>query len=65
MTFAYFPIIRSYKCSPWLAFYLRIIAFPYTLMSLDSANRYWQRRRGAWKGRVYQHRVYQHRVYQS
>lgn len=55
MTFAYFPIIRFYKCSPWLAFCLPIIAFLYTLMTLDSANRHWQGRGGAWKGRVYQH----------
>jgi hopene-associated glycosyltransferase HpnB len=54
MTFAYFPIIRFYKCSPWLAFCLPIIAFLYTLMTLDSANRHWQGRGGAWKGRVYQ-----------
>jgi hypothetical protein len=54
MTFAYFSIIRFYKCSPWLAFHLRIIAFLYTLMTLDSANRHWQGRGGPCKGRVYQ-----------
>ncbi|MBK1989413.1 glycosyltransferase [Sphaerospermopsis aphanizomenoides BCCUSP55] len=54
MTFAYFPIIRFYKCSAWLAFCLPIIAFLYTLMTLDSANRHWQGKGGAWKGRVYQ-----------
>ncbi|MEH1940365.1 MAG: glycosyltransferase [Nostoc sp.] len=53
MAFAYYPTIRFYKCSPWLAFSLPAIAFLYTLMTLDSALRYWQGRGGAWKGRVY------------
>ncbi|WP_298904558.1 glycosyltransferase [uncultured Nostoc sp.] len=53
MTFAYYPTIRFYKCSPWLALSLPAIAFLYTLMTLDSALRYWQGRGGAWKGRVY------------
>ncbi|MEH2056308.1 MAG: glycosyltransferase [Nostoc sp.] len=53
MTLAYYPTIRFYKCSPWLAFSLPAIAFIYTLMTLDSALRHWQGRGGAWKGRVY------------
>lgn len=53
MTFAYLPIIRFYKCSPIFAFSLPIIAFFYTLMTVDSAWRHWQRRGGEWKGRVY------------
>jgi hopene-associated glycosyltransferase HpnB len=53
MTFAYFPIIRFYKCIPWFAFSLPIIALFYTLMTVDSAIRHWQGRGGAWKGRVY------------
>jgi hopene-associated glycosyltransferase HpnB len=53
MTLAYLPIIRFYKCSPWLACCLSAIAFLYTLMTLDSAWRYWRGRGGAWKGRVY------------
>jgi hopene-associated glycosyltransferase HpnB len=53
MTFGYYPTIRFYKCSPWLAFSLPAIAFLYTLMTLDSALRHWQGRGGAWKGRVY------------
>ncbi|MEH2352782.1 glycosyltransferase [Nostoc sp.] len=53
MTFAYYPTIRFYKCSPWLAFSLPAIAFLYTLMTLDSALCHWQGRGGAWKGRVY------------
>ncbi|MDP5018082.1 glycosyltransferase [Anabaena sp. UHCC 0187] len=53
MTSAYFPITRFYKCSPVFAFSLPIIAFLYTLMTIDSALRHWQGRGGAWKGRVY------------
>ncbi|MEH2391386.1 MAG: glycosyltransferase [Nostoc sp.] len=53
MTLAYYPTIRFYKCSPWLALSLPAIAFLYTLMTLDSALRHWQGRGGAWKGRVY------------
>ena len=53
MTLAYYPTIRFYKCSPWLAFSLPAIAFLYTLMTLDSALRHWQGRGGTWKGRVY------------
>jgi hypothetical protein len=54
MAFAYFPMIAFYQCPLWLAFCLPIIAFLYTLMTLDSANRHWQGKGGAWKGRVYQ-----------
>lgn len=53
MTFAYFPIIHFYKCSPVFAFSLPIIAFLYTSMTIDSALQHWQGRGGAWKGRVY------------
>ncbi|MEA5504450.1 glycosyltransferase [Halotia wernerae UHCC 0503] len=53
MTWAYLPTIRFYQCSFWLALSLPAIAFLYTLMTLDSAIRYWQGRGGAWKGRVY------------
>jgi len=53
MTYAYFPIIRFYKCSPIFGFSLPIIAFLYTLMTVDSALHHWQGRGGAWKGRVY------------
>jgi hopene-associated glycosyltransferase HpnB len=54
MSLAYVPMIRFYQCPLWLAFCLPIIAFLYTLMTLDSGLRYWQGRGGAWKGRVYQ-----------
>jgi hopene-associated glycosyltransferase HpnB len=53
MSSAYFPMISFYKCSPWFALSLPIIALLYTLMTIDSARRHWQGRGGAWKGRVY------------
>lgn len=53
MAYSYLPTIRFYRCSPLLAFCLPVIAFFYTLMTLDSAVRHWQRRGGTWKGRVY------------
>lgn len=53
MAIAYSPILRFYQRPPWLAVALPGIAFMYTLMTLDSALRYWQGRGGAWKGRTY------------
>jgi hopene-associated glycosyltransferase HpnB len=53
MAYAYLPTIHFYKLSPWFAFYLPLIALLYTLMTLDSAWRHWQKRGGTWKGRVY------------
>jgi hopene-associated glycosyltransferase HpnB len=52
MTGAYYPTVRFYRCQ-MLAVSLPLIAFLYTLMTIDSAIRYWQGRGGAWKGRVY------------
>ncbi|MBD2138508.1 glycosyltransferase [Anabaena sp. FACHB-1237] len=53
MAIAYFPIISFYKCKPIFALSLPVISILYTLMTIDSAMRYWQKRGGAWKGRVY------------
>lgn len=53
MAGAYYPTVRFYRCQPILAVSLPLIAFLYTLMTVDSAVRYWQGRGGAWKGRVY------------
>ncbi|GAA6616076.1 glycosyltransferase [Scytonema sp. NUACC26] len=55
MSYAYYPIVKFYGCSPVFAFCLSAIACLYTLMTLDSALRHWQKRGGAWKGRVYSH----------
>lgn len=54
MAFAYYPTIRFYHCSLIYAFCLPVIAFLYTLMTIDSALRHWQGKGGAWKGRVYE-----------
>ncbi|OKH55419.1 glycosyltransferase [Scytonema sp. HK-05] len=53
MAYAYLPTIRFYGCSPALALCLPGIALLYTLMTVDSAVRHWQKRGGTWKGRVY------------
>ncbi len=53
MTLAYWPTVRFYRLSPAWAIALPGIALLYTLMTLDSAVRYWQGQGGAWKGRVY------------
>lgn len=53
MALVYLPTIRFYRCQPVLALSLPLVALLYTLMTIDSALRYWQGRGGAWKGRVY------------
>jgi hopene-associated glycosyltransferase HpnB len=53
MALAYFPTIRFYNCPPLLTVCLPLIAVFYSLMTVDSALRYWQGRGGAWKGRTY------------
>lgn len=53
MAIAYFPTIKLYNCSPFLAFCLPGIALLYNLMTIDSAWRHWRGKGGAWKGRVY------------
>ncbi|MGF1481053.1 MAG: glycosyltransferase [Cyanophyceae cyanobacterium] len=53
MAIAYTPTLRLYQISPLWAVSLPVIAFLYTLMTLDSARCHWQGQGGAWKGRVY------------
>ena len=53
MTLAYVPTIKLYNLSITWAFSLPAIAFLYTLMTIDSAIKYWQGKGGAWKGRTY------------
>lgn len=53
MALSYWPTLKLYKRSPLWAFNLPVIAFLYTLMTIDSAIRYWQGKGGGWKGRVY------------
>lgn len=53
MALSYWPTLKLYKRSPLWAFSLPVIAFLYTLMTIDSAIRYWRGQGGGWKGRVY------------
>jgi hypothetical protein len=53
MTVAYLPTIKFYKLSFLWAISLPAIAILYTLMTVDSALKYWQGKGGAWKGRTY------------
>ncbi|MGL5879658.1 MAG: glycosyltransferase [Xenococcaceae cyanobacterium] len=53
MSIAYLPTILFYKRSPLLAGCLPLIAFFYSLMTLDSARLHYQGKGGSWKGRVY------------
>lgn len=53
ISWAYAPTIKLYKLAlPWVGL-LPAIAFLYTLMTIDSALKYYQGRGGAWKGRTY------------
>ncbi|TVQ45920.1 MAG: glycosyltransferase [Gloeocapsa sp. DLM2.Bin57] len=53
MAVAYLPTVKLYQGSFWRAFSLPVIAFLYTLMTIDSAWRHWRGKGGAWKGRIY------------
>lgn len=53
MIIAYLPTIRLYNLPLVWAFPLPAIACLYTLMTIDSAIKYWQGKGGAWKGRTY------------
>ncbi len=53
MIWAYLPTIKLYNISPAWAGLLPAIAFLYTLMTIDSAVKYYQGLGGAWKGRTY------------
>ncbi len=54
MAIAFLPTIRLYSLSIGWAFSLPAIAFLYTLMTIDSAIKYYQGKGGSWKGRTYQ-----------
>ena len=54
MAIAYLPTIKLYQLSPWWSFSLPVIAFLYTLMTIDSARKYWLGKGETWKGRIYQ-----------
>jgi hopene-associated glycosyltransferase HpnB len=50
---SYSPTLRLYKLSPLRALTLPLIALFYSVMTVDSALRYWRGQGGGWKGRVY------------
>ena len=54
MAIAYLPTIQLYRLSPWWSLSLPAIAFLYTLMTIDSARKYWLGEGEVWKGRTYQ-----------
>jgi hypothetical protein len=54
MTIAFVPMLRYYRLSPLRAIVLPLIGLLYSLMTFDSALRYWRGRGGAWKGRTYE-----------
>ena len=51
MVISFFPILRIYRCSPFIALLLPAIALFYMAATLGSAVQYWRGRGGAWKGR--------------
>lgn len=53
MAIAYYPTIRLYRLNFLWCLALPLVAFSYTLMTIDSAWQHWQGKGGAWKGRVY------------
>ena len=53
MSVCYLPTLRWYRTSPMLVLLLPVIAGAYTLMTIDSAWRFWRGRGGGWKGRTY------------
>jgi hopene-associated glycosyltransferase HpnB len=56
MSRSYLPMVRWYGSSPFVAPFLSLGAFFYTLMTISSALSSWQGKGGAWKGRTYRGR---------
>jgi hopene-associated glycosyltransferase HpnB len=52
MVFAFQPVLRFYRLSPFWALALPLIAMLYLVFTFDSAYQHARRRGGAWKGRV-------------
>lgn len=53
MILTYYPTIEFYQLSFFYSVLLPFIALLYSLMTIDSAIKYWQGKGGQWKGRVY------------
>ena len=56
MTLCYVPTLRLYARNPIEALLLPVAALLYTLMTLDSARRFWRHKNPTWKGRTNQRR---------
>lgn len=54
MSISFLPMLRWYKVDLWKAALLPLDGFLYTLMTIDSARRFWRGHTDAWKGRPYQ-----------
>ncbi len=53
MTGSFLPVLARYRVSSLFAFMLPLAAALYTLMTIDSALKFWQGKGGSWKGRTY------------
>ena len=53
MAASYLPMLRWHNTSPMFAPLLPLTALLYTLMTVDSAVRWWRGKGGSWKGRTY------------
>lgn len=53
MAGTYLPMLRWYSLPAWLALLMPLTALLYTLMTVDSALRYWRGKGGSWRGRAY------------
>ena len=57
MASTFLPLVRWYDGPAYLALFLPVAGFYYTLMTIDSAIRHWLGRGGGWKGRFHQERT--------
>lgn len=53
LSLSFCPILKWYRVSLWKSILLPVSGFLYTLMTIDSARRFWFGKADAWKGRPY------------
>ena len=53
MIFAFRPSVKYFQLSNFWIFTLPLAGVFFTMMTIDSAFKYWQGREGFWKGRYY------------
>lgn len=53
MTASFMPMLAWYRVSRWKAMWIPLSGLLYTLMTIDSARRFWLGKEDAWKGRPY------------